>query len=353
MQTIPSPQDTQPAGSNGDAAGRTGPTEGPPAAAAALVAERYGAPDVLELRTFDVPAPEPGEVLVRVHATSVNPADCYRLAGPWFARIGAWRAPASPLTGTDLAGRVVAVGTGVTGLHTGDDVFGTGAGAWGEIARARPERLAHKPAGVSYEDAAAVPVAGITALQALRDHGRVEPGQRVLVNGASGGVGTYAIQLAKWLGTTVTAVCSTANVDLARTLGADEVVDYTREDFTLRPEPHDVLVDIAGSRPLRHLRRVLTRDATVVIVGAKMSMRGLGPLGHIAGMKLAAVGCSQTARFMIAKIATDDLALLGGLLADGTLRSVVDRRFHGLDTVPDAVRALHAGHARGKLVIAL
>jgi len=252
----------------------------------AIVAERYGRPDVLALREVERPAIEDHQVLVRVVASSVNPVEWYGVTGPLFARGGGLRRPATPAVGGDLAGRVEAVGSAVTSLASGDEVFGTGLGAWAEYAVAAESKLAPKPPSVSFEDAAAVPVAGITALQALRDHGRVEAGQTVLINGASGGVGSYAVQLAKHLGADVTAVCSTQNVEQARALGADRVVDYRSEDFTRIGIRHDLLIDVAGSRTLRALRRVLTPEATVVLVGGRMTYRGLGPLPHLGDARL-------------------------------------------------------------------
>ena len=253
--------------------------------------------------------------------------------------------------GADLAGRVEAVGKDVRELRPGDEVFGTSGASWADYAAAREVRLARKPANVSWEEAAAVPIAATTALQALRDHGRVQPGQKVLINGASGGVGTYAVQLAKAFGADVTAVCSTANVELARSLGADRVVDYTREDFTKLGERHDLMLDIAGSRPFRAFRRALTPDATVVIVGAKFpSSRGLGPLSHMLGTRLAAVGRSQTVKLFIAKIEQEDLLVLQELLESGKVRSVIDRSYE-LREAADALRYLGEGHARGKVVL--
>ena len=220
-------------------------------------------------------------------------------------------------------------------------------------APAREVRLARKPANVSFEEAAAVPVAAITALQALRDEGCVQPGQKVLINGASGGVGTYAVQLAKVFGADVTAVCSTANVETARSLGADRVVDYTKEDFTKLGERHDLMLDIAGSRSFRAFRRVLTSEATVVIVGAKFpSNKGIGPLAHVIGTLLAALGRSQKATFFVAKITTEDLGFLGELLEAGKVRSVIDRRFE-LKQAAAALRYLGEGHARGKVIISV
>ena len=317
----------------------------------AILHERYGPPDALELREVDTPAIEDHQVLVRVHASSVNPAEWYRVQGPYFARLGeGLRRPKSAAVGSDLAGRVEAVGRDVEEFQPGDEVFGTGLGAWAEYARAREPRLVRKPANVSFEEAAAMPIAAITAVQALRDHGRVQPGQKVLINGASGGVGTYAVQLAKSFGAEVTGVCSTGNVELLRSLGADHVVDYTQEDFTRRGERYDVMLDVAGSQPFLKFRRVLTPKATIVGVGAPMSVRGLGPLKHIIGTRLTALGRSQTVINFVAKITKEDLEFLRGLLEAGTVKSVIDRRY-GLSQVPEALRYLGTTHARGKVVI--
>ncbi len=207
-----------------------------------------------------------------------------------------------------------------------------------------------KPARLSFEEAGSVPIAAITALQALRDHGQVQAGQKVLINGASGGVGTFTIQIAKALGADVTAVCSTGNVEQARALGADRVIDYTKEDFTRSGERYDVVIDIAGSRSFSKLRRVMTPEATVVVVGAKMKNRGLGPLPHIARMKLAGIGRSQTVTFFVAKITKEDLAVLQELLDSGKVTPVVDRSYP-LDETPEALDYLGEGHARGKIVL--
>ena len=321
----------------------------------AIVHERYGMPDVLELREVDLPVIADDQVLLRVHASSANPAEWYGVTGPYFARLfgGGLRAPKSTKVGADVAGVVESVGKDVTEFQPGDEVFGTSPGAWAEYAPAREVRLVRKPANVSFEEAAAVPIAAITALQALRDHGGVQPGQKVLINGASGGVGTYAVQLAKVLGADVTAVCRARNVELARSLGADRVVDYTKEDFTQLGERHDLMLDIAGSRPFRKFRRVLTREATVVIVGAKFpSNKGLGPLTHIIGTRLGALGRSQKAKFFVAKINKEDLGFLAELLEAGKVRSVIDRRFE-LSETADALRYLGEGHARGKVIITM
>jgi NADPH:quinone reductase-like Zn-dependent oxidoreductase len=318
----------------------------------AIAHERYGRPDVaLELRDVEMPVITDDQVLVRVHASSVNPVEWYGVTGLFFVRVGdGMRRPKTTSMGGDLGGRVEAVGSGVTDLQPGDEVFGSGIGAWAEYAAARAARLAPKPPGVSFEEAAAVPVAGVTALQALRNQGEVEPGQKVLINGASGGVGTYAIQLAKWFGADVTAVCSTGNVELAASLGADRVVDYTREDFTKLGERHELMLDIAGSRSFLESRRVLTADATVVVVGGRMTYRGWGPLPHMAATMLKSKGRSQRVKFFTAKIETADLAVLGELLEAGKVRSVIDRRYE-LNRAAEALTYLGEGHARGKVVI--
>ncbi len=317
----------------------------------AIIHERYGRPDVLELREVDIPVVEDDQVLVRVHAASVNPVEWYGVTGPYFARIGnGLRKPKDMTVGGDLAGRVEAVGSEVKGLQPGDEVFGTSGSSWAEYTCAREARLARKPANVSFEEAAAVPVAALTALQALRDKGKVQPGQRVLINGASGGVGTFAVQLAKSFGADVTAVCSTRNVEQARSLGADRVIDYTQEDFTKGEGRYDLMLDIAGSRSFLACRRVLTPEATFVLVGGKMTYRGLGPLPHIAGTILKSKRRSQAVTFFMAKINTEDLEFLGELLEAGTVKSVIDRRYE-LSQAPDALRYLGEGHARGKVVI--
>jgi len=340
-------------GSDGASSSQTEPVA-VPVVTRAVVHSRYGGDGSLRVGEHVIDRLEHDEVLVRVHATSVNPADWYGVEGFALARFGnGLRSPKDPRVGIDLAGRVVAVGDAVTRARVGDDVFGTGTGAWAELAVAREERLARKPAGVSFEDAAAMPVAAITALQAVRDHGRVESGARVLVNGASGGVGPFAVQLARWLGAEVTAVCSTANVETARSLGARQVVDYRQEDFCALGERYDVLIDVAGCRPFRSFRRVLTRNARVVLVGAPMTAAGLGPLPHLVATKLSGALRRRSVAFFVAKVNATDLDLLGRLLEEGTIRVVTGRRFEGLEEVPDALRHLGEGHAGGKIAVRL
>jgi NADPH:quinone reductase-like Zn-dependent oxidoreductase len=317
----------------------------------AIVHERYGRPGVLELREVDKPPVEDDRVLVRVRASSVNPVEWYGVTGPYFARVGTGlRRPKDTSVGGDLAGRVEAVGRNVKGFQPGDEVYGTSGGSWAEYASARETRLARKPANLSFEEAAAVPVAAVTALQALRDKGRIQPGHKVLINGASGGVGTFAVQLAKSFGAEVTGVCTTRNVAQARSLGADRVVDYTKEDFTKPGERHDLMLDIAGSRSFLACRRVLTPEATVVVVGGPMTYRGLGPLPHMAGTILKSRGRSQTVTFFVAEVTTEDLDFLRELLETGKVTPVIDRKYP-LSEAPEALTYLGEGHARGKVVI--
>jgi NADPH:quinone reductase-like Zn-dependent oxidoreductase len=317
----------------------------------AIVHTRYGRPDLLEFRDVERPVMEEDQVLVRVRASSVNPVEWYGVTGLFLARMGnGLRAPKSTAVGGDLAGEVEAVGQDVKDFQPGDEVFGTSGHSWAEYAAASPDKLARRPANLSFEEAAAVPVAGITALQALRDKGHVQPGQKVLINGASGGVGTFAVEIAKAFGADVTAVCSTRNVEQARSLGADPVVDYTQEDFTKRGERHDLMLDIAGSRSFLACRRALTPEATVVVIGGPMTYRGLGPLPHIAGTILKSRGRSQTVTFLVAKITTEDLLVLKELLEAGKVRSVIDREYP-LSEAPEALSYLGEGHATGKVVI--
>jgi NADPH:quinone reductase-like Zn-dependent oxidoreductase len=321
----------------------------------AIVHQQYGRPQppVLELRDVDAPSAGDDQVLVRVHASSVNPVEWYGVTGPYFARVGAgFRRPNNPGVGVDLAGVVEAVGRDVQGIRPGDEVFGSGSGTWAEYAVAGANRIAPKPANVSFEAAAAVPVAALTALQALRDHGGVQPGQNVLINGASGGVGTFAVQLAKAYGAVVTAVCSTRNIEQARELGADRVVDYTREDFTSLEIRHDLMLDISGRRSFLACRRVLTPDATFVLVGGKMTYRGLGPLPHIAGTILKSRFRSQKVTSFVAKVTTADLSQVRDLIEERKVRPIIERTYP-LTEACDALTYLGEGHARAKLVITL
>ena len=262
---------------------------------------------------------------------------------------GPARAEGSRLIGHDFAGTVEAVGKDVTDLQPGDDVFGGASDRFAEYVCAQ-KGVALKPANLTFEEAAAVPVAALSALQGLRDHGQLQPGQKVLVNGASGGVGTFAVQIAKALGADVTAVCSTRNVEQARSLGADRVIDYTREDFTRGGERYDVILDVSGTKSWSRYRRVMNPDATLVMVGAPKTNRLLGPLGHIIRLKLAAWRGSQKAVFFIAKFNRPDMDVLRELLESGKVKPVVEKRYE-LSEVADALRYLGEGHAQGKLVI--
>jgi len=318
----------------------------------AAVRDRYGSPEV-ELREVDKPVPTEDEVLVRVRAASLNMADWYGVMGrPYVGRTQmGLRKPKTNRLGVDYAGVVEAVGENVTEFRPRDEVFGGRDGAYAEYVCAREDRaIVPKPANVTFEEAAAVPVAALTALQGLRDKGQLQPGQKVLVNGASGGVGTFAIQIAKALGAEVTAVCSTSNVDIARSLGADHVIDYIQEDFTLGDQRYDLLLDVAGSRSWSECKRVLTPQATLVIVGGPKSNRLLGPLGHLVKVRLAGVRSSRKVVFFIAKFNKADMLVLRELLESGKMTSVIDRRYE-LSEIADAFRYLGEGHARGKVVI--
>ena len=319
----------------------------------AVVRERYGDPDVLELRELEQPEPAADEVLVRVRAASVNRAEWYALTGrPYIARpTTGLRAPKSPRLGVDFAGVVEAVGKDVTSFARGDEVFGGKDGAFAEYVCVREERaIVPKPANVSFEQAAAVGVAGLTALQGLRDKGGIQPGQKVLVNGASGGVGTFAVQIAKAFGAEVTGVCSPGNVELVRSLGADHVVDYAAVDFTRSDRRYDVIFDVAGSRSWSELKRVLEPNANVVLVGGPMTSRWFGPLGHVAKMSLASLRGSRKTGFFIAKFNKPDLEVLRELLEDGKLIPALDRQYE-LSETADAFRYMGEGHARAKVVV--
>ena len=320
----------------------------------AAVRDRFGSPaDVVEIRDAEKPVPADDELLVRVRASSVNITDWYSVTGrPWVGRpqMGL-RKPKSGRLGVDFAGTVEDVGKDVTLFAVGDDVFGGRDGAFAEYVCVREERaVVQKPATASFAEAAAVPVAALTALQGLRDKGELEPGQRVLINGASGGVGTFAVLVAKALGAHVTAVCSTHNVETARSLGADEVVDYTRDDFTRSGERYDLMLDIAGSRSWSACTRVLEPNATVVIVGGPKSNRLLGPIGHVVRMRLRSMLGSRKTVFFVAKFNKPDMEVLRELLEAGKLTTAIDRSYP-LSEIADALAYLGKGHARGKILI--
>jgi len=319
----------------------------------AAVRDRYGSPDVIELREIDKPVPADDEVLVRVRAASVNMADWYAVAGrPYVGRVqmGLLK-PKSNRLGVDYAGSVEAVGKNVTGFRPGDEVFGGRDGAYAEYVCAREDRsVVPKPANVTFEEAAAVPVAALTALQGLRDKGQLQRGQKVLINGASGGVGTFAVQIAKALGAEVTGVCSTRNVEMVRSLGANHVIDYTREDFTRSDERYDLMLDVAGSRSWSKCSRVLNPQATLVLVGGPKANRWFGPLGHVVKVRLRGLLARRKVVFFIAKFNKADMLVLRELLEAGKVTPVIDRRYE-LSDIPDAFRYLGEGHCRAKVVI--
>jgi NADPH:quinone reductase-like Zn-dependent oxidoreductase len=325
----------------------------PVATMKAIVQDTYGAADVLDLREIERPAIGDDEVLVRVHAAGIDPSVWHLMTGrPYMVRVMGYglRAPKHPVRGLDVAGRVENVGANVTRFRTGDDVFGTCHGSFAEYARVREDRCLPKPAGMSFESAAAVPVSGITAVQAVRDKGQVQDGQHVLIIGAAGGVGTYAVQIAKALGATVTGVCSTNKTDLVRSIGADRVVDYTRSDPVDGSRHYDVIVDCGGNRPLRALRRALTPKGTLVIVGGEDGGRLLGGNQRLLQAAALSLVVGQRLVGVLADENVEDLRYLLDLIEAGAVTPVLDRTFPLID-VPDAIRYVQQGHARGKVVV--
>jgi NADPH:quinone reductase-like Zn-dependent oxidoreductase len=318
----------------------------------AIVHHEYGSPDVLELVDVDKPVPSDDEVLVRVHASSVNPAEWHAVTGLLVARTRAGLLkPKETRLGADFAGVVESVGGNVTDFKPGDEVFGGRTGAFAEYVSVR-NAIAPKPSNVTFEQVAAVPIAALTALQGLRDKGQLQAGQKVLINGASGGVGTFAVQIAKALGAEVTGVCSTRNVEVVRSLGADHVVDYTKEDFTRSDARYDLMLDIAGSRSWSEYKRVLKPEATFVLIGSQKSNRLLGPLSHMIKVRLASLRASQTMTFFIAKLTREDLQVMRELIEAGKVTPVVERTYP-LSETADALRYLGEGHAQGKIVITM
>jgi len=321
----------------------------------AIVYRCYGSPDVLELEDVEKPTAADNELLVKVRAAAVNPLDWHYMRGkPYIMRADAGMgSPKDPRMGVDFAGTVEAVGKSVTRFRPGDEVFGGRNGAFAEYVRVREDRaVVLKPANVTFEQAASVPIAAITALQALRDTGRIQAGQKVLINGASGGVGTFAVQIAKSFGAEVTGVCSTRNVEMVRSLGADHVIDYTKQDFTQSEQRYDLILDNVGNHALLDARRVLTPNGIFVIVGGPNEGSWIGPLSSPIKAMLLSPFVSQTFVMMFAELTQADLTILRDLMAAGKVTPVIDRRY-GLNEVPEAVRYLEDGHARGKVVINL
>jgi NADPH:quinone reductase-like Zn-dependent oxidoreductase len=321
----------------------------------AIVQDTYGSTDVLELRDIDKPEIADDEVLVRVHAAGVDRGAWHVMTGlPYPVRLAGYgvRAPKNGVLGTDMSGVVAAVGKNVTRFQTGDEVFGKCKGAYAEYARASENKLAAKPSNLTFEQAAAVGVSALTALQGLRDHGRVKPGQQVLIIGASGGVGSFAIQLAKAFGAEVTAVCSTTKIDLVRELGADHVIDYSREDFASGERTFDVILDIAGNSSLSRLRRALTPTGTLVIVGGETGGRWLA--GTDRQLRALAVSpfVGQKLGSFICREGYEDLLVLKQLVEAGKVVPAIDRAYP-LSEVAKAIQYLEDGHARGKVVIVI
>ena len=322
----------------------------------AIVQDRYGSSDVLRLSEVDQPTAADNEVLVRVDAATVNARDWHLMRGdPYLARLAiGFRRPKTRIRGTDYAGRVEAVGRGVTRFRPGDEVFGEADGAFAEYVSAPEDVLERKPANLTFEQAAAMPLAGNTALVGLRDLARVQPGQHVLVNGASGGVGTFAVQIAKAFSARVTGVCSTRNVDLVTSIGADHVIDYTREDFTQNQRRYDVVLDLVGNRSLTECRRALTPAGTLVLSGGGTSEGGslFGPIGLIVRGRLLSPFVRHRVLVLEAKPSKENLATLRELAESGKVTPVIDRTYP-LSEAPEAIRYLEVEHARAKVVINL
>ena len=325
----------------------------------AIVRERFGSPDVLQLKEIEKPAPNDVRgVLVKVYASSVNPADRYDVNGMSFAlrlvlplfRMGVGvRRPKEPQVGTDLAGTVEAVSSNVTQFKPGDEVYGVGFHGYAEYAVARENRVALKPKNRSFEESAAVPIAGFTALQALRNHGHIEPGKKVLINGAGGGVGTFAVQIAKSFGAEVTAVTNTQNLDMVRSLGADHVIDYTKEDFTKTEQRYDLICDIASAHSPSSYKRIMNPNGICVIVGFRDKV--INRLIYFVIRKRFSTG-DKKFKFFVAKSNQEDLDFMKELMEAGKITPVIDRRYQ-LSETPQAIKYLGEGKARGKIVITI
>ena len=336
----------------GRPAGNTPVTADGRAVMHAIVQDAYGSADVLRLAEIDTPDIAPNEALIKVHAAGMDRGTWHLMAGqPYLMRLIGFglRRPKQRVPGRDVAGTVVAVGSKVTRFQPGDEVFGIARGSFAEYAAAREGKLAHKPAGLSFAEAAVVAISGLTALQGLRDVGRIQPGQKVLIVGASGGVGTYAVQLAKAFGAQVTGVCSTAKVELVRSLGADQVIDYTRDDFADGIQRHDLILDIGGNSRLSRLRRALAPRGTLVIVGGEGGGKWTGMSRQLRALVLS-LFVRQRLTTLVSKEHHRYLEALRPLIEAGQLTPVIDRTYPLAD-VPDAMRHLQAGHARGKIAI--
>jgi NADPH:quinone reductase-like Zn-dependent oxidoreductase len=316
----------------------------------AIVYHEYGSPDVLKCEEVEKPVPKDDEVLIKVRAAAVNPVDRLYRGRPYLVRIKIGLSkPKDPRLGRDVAGQVEAVGRNVTQFKPGDKVFGTCLGAFADYACGSESAFVMKPDNVAFEQAASVPIAALTALQGLRDKGQIQPGQKVLINGAAGGVGTFAVQIAKSFGADVTGVCSTGNVDMVRSIGADQVIDYTREDFTKGAQRYDLILDCISNHSLAACRRVLNPNGRFVIVGGKKVRTLL--TRALTGLVWSRF-VSQNFVLFIARLKKDDLTILGGLMQTGKVIPVIDRTY-ALSEVSEAFRHLEEGHARGKVVITL
>ena len=317
----------------------------------AIVYDEYGPPEVLRYADVEPPMIGDEDVLIRVRAASLNPLDWHFMRGtPYALRLKAGlKKPEKTRLGVDVAGRVEAIGRHVTRFKPGDEVFGAGEGAFAELASAHESALSRKPAGVTFEQAAAVPIAGVTALQGLRDKGGLQRGRSVLINGAAGGVGTMAMQIARGLGARVTGVCSARNVDLIRSLGAEQVINYEKADFTRIGEHYDIVFDTIGNHSLIACREVLQPEGTCVIVGG-LSGRWVAPLGRVLQAEILSRLVRQKFIAFLAQARAEDLATLGDMMAKGELTPVIDRRYQ-LSEAPAAIAYLEQGHARGKVVV--
>lgn len=324
----------------------------------AVVYTDYGSPDVLQIKDIKRPVPNDDQILIKVRAASINPLDWHYMEGtPYIMRafgVGL-RKPKDPRLGVDVAGQVEAVGKNVTQFKVGDQVFGGRNGAFAEYVCARADRaIVLKPSNITFEEAASVPIAAITALQGLRDKGHVSPGKKVLINGASGGVGTFAVQIAKSLGAEVTGVCSTRNLDLVKSLGADHVIDYTKEDFTNGGQQYDVILDNVGTQPLSGFKRALVPNGICVMIGGGGPNDGglIGPMARPLKALFLSPFMSQKMGMMMAELNKKDLNALGDLIQSGKVKPVIDRTYP-LDQIAEAIRYLEQGHARGKVVITI
>lgn len=318
----------------------------------AVVFESYGQPEVLKIKEIEKPAVSDDAVLVHVHASSINIAEWYSMTGLFIGRVLSkeFFKPKDTRLGADFAGVVEAVGKDVHDFKRGDEVFGGRSGAYAEYVSVK-KAIALKPANVTFEEAASVATAGITALQGLRDHGKIQPGQKVLIHGASGGVGSFAIQIAKAFGAEVTAVCSPQNVEHARRLGADHVIDYTKDDFTRNGQQYDLLLNINGARSWPEYKRALKPNATFVLIGGP-KMPVVGPVGHLIKMKLAMLRASQKFVFFTARFNREDMQVLKDLLESGAVKPFVEKAYP-MTRIADAMQHLGNGHAQGKIVVTM